>query len=209
MKKREYQFALGGFAERADVLEEKTEEAQVAFNFCLAEDYIHAMYDEDFEDLGMMDALLLDDILMWYVRGGGVLEESQVEAIRTGRIITSKQRELVDAVIEDRNDCFAFTFIINGNKDSRLFALCVEEDEYHGLLHADIHTKKDDYLEFLKGIFECIDTDYATLTGENKIKVLSVIKDNVLSIRFPKEIGPIQISDVGRYQFVKDISRKS
>lgn len=209
MKKRSHIGELGGFAESPDVLEEGTEEAQEAFNYCLASDYIDAIYGEDFESLGCIDHCLLDDILMWYQLGGGSLSLEDEEKIMRGNVITNGGRTLLEAVLEDRNDCLARTFICNGNNDSRLYALCVVEDEWAGLLNSHSDMNRLDYLQFLKGIFDLVEEDYAKTSGEDKIRMISCIRKNIMSIRFSKEIGPIKISDdIGSYQFVKDINRE-
>lgn len=66
-----------------------------------------------------------------------------------------------------------------------------------------------DYMQFLKGIFDLVEEDYAGAREEDKIRMLSCIRKNIISIRFSKEIGPIKINDdIGSYQFVKDIKRE-
>lgn len=207
MKKRSHIGELGGFAEDPDVLEEETEEAQEAFNFCLASDYIDAIYDEDFESIGLIDRDLLNNIFMWYEIGGGKISEEEERAIRNGSFITNKGRSLIDAVLEDRNDYFALTFIHNGNHDPRLYALCVEEDEWLGLLSSDSSMSKDEYLDFLRNIFSLIDQDYGEASNEGKIRMLTSIKTNLSNLRYAKSYGKIKITDIGSYQFVKDMKK--
>lgn len=207
MKKRSHIGELGGFAESPEVLEEGTEEAQEAFNFCLASDYIAAIYAEDFESLGFMDSYLLDQVLMWYEVGGGVLTDEEMYAIRSGSVITRRNRTFVEAVLEDRNDCLANIFILNGNHNPKLYALCVSEDEWHGLLNSDDDMTRDEYLEFLRDVFNSIEDDYSSFDNESKIRMLSSLKTNLSSIRYSKGFGKISISDVGSYQFIKDIKR--
>lgn len=207
MKKRSHIGELGGFAEEPDVLEEGTEEALEAFNFCLASDYIEAIYDEDFESIGLIDSDLLNNIFMWYEIGGGEISEEEEKAIRNGTFITNKGRRLVDAVLEDRNDYFALTFIHNNNHDPRLYALCVEEDEWLGLLSSDSSMSKDEYLDFLRNIFNLIDQDYGEASIEGKIRMLTSIKTNLSNLRYAKSYGKIKITDIGSYQFVKDMKK--
>ena len=154
---KDYYFDLGGFAESPEVLEEGTEEAQEAFNYCLASDYMAAIYSEDFESLGAMDNYLLNNILMWYEIGGGSLDSDEEDRIRTGQVVTIKNRSLIEAVLEDRNDYWARTFIINGNHDPRLYALCVTEDEYRGILNSDSKMNRLEYLQFLRDIFNIVE----------------------------------------------------
>ncbi len=206
---KEYCFDLGGFAESPDVLEEGTEEAQVAFNFCLAMDYINAIYDEDFESLGAVDNYLLDNILTWYEIGGGKLSLEKVHDIKVGSVITSKNRPLVEAVLEDRNDFLARTFIGNGNNDPRLYALCVTEDEWMGILNSDSSMNRLEYLQFLRGVFDIVEESYSSVSGEVKIKMLSCIKENISSIKYNREMGPLKLTDVGSYQFIKDMKKRN
>lgn len=207
MKKRSHIGELGGFAEEPEVLEEGTEEALEAFNFCLASDYIEAIYDEDFESIGLIDSDLLNNIFMWYEIGGGEISEDEEKAIRNGTFITNKGRSLIDAVIEDRNDYFALTFIHNGNHDPRLYALCVEEDEWIGLLNSDDSMNKEEYLDFLRNIFTLIDKDYGDASNDSKIKMLRSIKTNLGNLRYNRNYGQVKITDIGSYQFVKDMKK--
>lgn len=206
---KEYYNDLGGFAESPEVLEEGTEEAQEAFNYCLARDYINAIYDEDFESLGCIDSYLLDDILMWYEIGGGSLDSEEEHKIRTGQVITSKDRTLVEAVLKERNDWLASTFICNGNHDPRLYALCVTEDEWKGLLNSNSSMNRLEYLQFLRDVFDLVEEEYGNASGEGKIKMLSCIRSNISGIGYNKrELGKIHFDDIGSYQFVKDARGK-
>ena len=206
---KDYYFDLGGFAESPDVLEEGTEEAQEAFNYCLASDYMTAIYSEDFESLGAMDNYLLNNILMWYEIGGGSLDSDEEDRIRTGQVVTIKNRSLIEAVLEDRNDYWARTFICNGNHDSRLYALCVTEDEYRGILNSDSKMNRLEYLQFLRDIFNIVEETYSLASGEEKIRMLSCIRTNISGIGYNKKnIGKIYFDDIGSYQFVKDARGK-
>lgn len=207
MKNRSHIGELGGFAESPDVLEEETEEAQEAFNFCLASDYIAAIYTEDFESLGCVDSYLLDQILMWYEVGGGELTDEEIYAIRNGSVITKKNRSLVEAVLEDRNDCLANTFILNGNHNPKLYALCITEDEWRGLLNSDDDMGRREYLDFLKDVFDSVEDNYSSASSDDKLRMLTSLRINLSSIRYNGEIGKISLTDIGSYQFVKDIKR--
>ena len=206
---KDYYFDLGGFAESPEVLEEGTEEAQEAFNYCLASDYMTAIYSEDFESLGAMDNYLLNNILMWYEIGGGSLDSDEEDRIRTGQVVTIKNRSLIEAVLEDRNDYWARTFIINGNHDPRLYALCVTEDEYRGILNSDSKMNRLEYLQFLRDIFNIVEESYSLASGEEKIRMHSCIRSNISGIGYNKKnIGKIYFDDIGSYQFVKDARGK-
>lgn len=202
---KDYYFDLGGFAESPDVLEEETEEAQEAFNFCLASDYLAAIYDEDFESLGEIDNYLLENVFMWYGIGGGSLASDEEDRIKTGLVITSKKRTLVEAVLEEKHDYLASTFIINGNHDPRLYALCITEDEWRGILNSDSKMNRLEYLQFLRDVFDIVEETYSSASGEEKIRMLSCIKTNIAGIGYNKKnIGKIDFDDIGSYQFVKE-----
>ena len=202
-----YYNGLGGFAQTCEELDATTYEELVAFNYCLASDYMTAIFMEDFEDLGCINPLLLDDILKWYIAGGESIEFCDIEKIKKGLMITSKGRTLVDAAIDEKNDFLAVTFICNGNRDPRLYALCATLDCWSGLLNYRPGMKKDEYLAFLKSVFTFIDEDYGQTNGKEKAEMLSIIKNNILSIKSTKEIGTISADDIGEYQFIKDIRK--
>ena len=62
-------------------------------------------------------------------------------------------------------------------------------------------------MAFLKSVFTFIDEDYLQTNGKEKAEMLSIIKNNILSIKSTKEIGTISADDIGEYQFIKDIRK--
>lgn len=197
---------LGGFAEEPSVVSSDGDyDEYCAFNVCLAENYINAIYEENFDDLGEIDPWFLDQILMWY-EVNWELDIEEIKNYKTGMNITMNNRPFVEAVIEDGNDCLAETFICNGNHDPRLYALCMTETSifsHVGLLSSD-GRGRDEYLSFLRDVFDCVEEDYKNAAAQDKIKMLSVIKERISDIRYSEDIGPISLGQVGEYQFVKD-----
>ena len=68
---------LGGFAEGPEVVDGNWE----AFNFCLAECYLQAMGEEDWEALGHMDEDLVNDIARW-LNYDGVIGKDRINIIK-------------------------------------------------------------------------------------------------------------------------------
>lgn len=114
---------LGGFAENESVIDGGYEEF-VAFNYCLACDYIDAMYMEDFEAIGEISDYTLEQISYWYtycMESKEAIEE--MIKIEQGLIITINNRTFIDALVENNIDYLAYLFIGEGNNDKRLYEL--------------------------------------------------------------------------------------
>ena len=104
---------LGGFAESPEVIDGDWE----AFNFCLAECYLQAMGEENWEALGYMDEELVNDIARW-LNYDGEIGKDRIDIIKNipkGLIQTSKNRTFIDAIVAEHKAPLAQTFIYNGN----------------------------------------------------------------------------------------------
>lgn len=70
-------YELGGFAESPRVVDGNWQ----AFNFCLAEDYLSAMGEEDWGALGYMDKDLVNDIARW-LNYDGQIGKDRIDIIK-------------------------------------------------------------------------------------------------------------------------------
>lgn len=193
---------LGGFAEtRADI--DGTEEEFDAFNYCLAEDYLTAMINEDFEEIGEIGIDTLENVMEWLNYDGeiGKDKEDIIKSIPRGEIITYKNRTLAEAAIEAEHLPCAEVFIYNGNLDPRLFMIVMEKSNNIGneqetailnlgLASAD---SAEEYIAFLKSIFDLIEERYnKKATLEEKKKYLEKIRPYIDRIRIKKDLNNLE-----------------
>lgn len=185
---------LGGFAESADDIDGDEDEFE-AFNCCLANDYVTAIINEDFESLGELEANLLETIAYWATKNDTDDEIiKHMAEITKGLIITYKGRTFAEAVIENQNANAAFTLILNGNHDPRLYmTVILYEDVSEGFdsllnqIHSSfIEPDVDRYCNFLECIFSQIDTHYDSLeNAEQRLEFLIKIRPYIAGIRIP------------------------
>ena len=185
---------LGGFAEGPDVVDGNWE----AFNFCLAECYLQAMGEEDWEALGYMDTDLVNDIARW-LNYDGEIGKDRIDIIKNipkGLIQTSKNRTFVDAIVAEHKAPLAQTFIYNGNHDVRLYLTAIIYGELNVVqtdtnLLNHIHdsfecNNAEDYSKFINQIFEGIEQHYLDINNiKEQQEFLKQIKEFIKEIRIP------------------------
>lgn len=185
---------LGGFAENPEVVDGNWE----AFNFCLAEDYLQAMGEEDWEALGYMDTDLVNDIARW-LNYDGEIGKDRIDIIKNipkGLIQTSKNRTFVDAIVAEHKAPLAQTFIYNGNHDVRLYLTAIIYGELNVVqtdtnLLNHIHdsfecNNAEDYSKFINQIFEGIEQHYLDINNiKEQQEFLKQIKEFIKEIRIP------------------------
>lgn len=203
---------LGGFAEYPDDID-GTEEEFNAFNFCLAEEYFAAMCEEDFELIGEVDAYLIRNIMHWLNYDGIINKniEEEIKKIETGSFLTNKNRPFVEAIVENKDPYLADAYISLGNNDPRLYVIVMLYNEYYTkstILNYINHNVKnrDEYVLALSKIFDELDKTYNEIENKDeKIFFLRKVKSNLELIRYPQEYGKVKISDIGNYNFVKEL----
>ena len=186
---------LGGFAEvPADI--DGTEEDLNAFNYCLAEDYLSAIYTENFDDVGDVGLDTIESVVHWLNYDGeiNVAIADEIEKIPKGQYITIKNRTLEAAVIEKEHVPLAEVFIYNGNLNPKLFLIVMEKgdpplEEESKLINVGLSGQSTEgFVDFLKSIFEEIEERYKSLTSLSEKKVfLEQIKPYIKGIRIPKK----------------------
>ena len=188
---------LGGFAQTPEDID-GTEEEFIAFNFCLAYDYLNAMLDEDFELLGDVGVDTIENVIEWLNYDGeiGKDKEEIIAAIPKGKLITYKNRTLEEAVIEQENLPFSEVLVLNGNTNPKLYVIVM--DKAAGQFHEDGDTilnlglsktnSPEEYMAFLKEVFDLIEDKYNKMTNlEEKYLFLKRIKPHIENIRIKKQ----------------------
>ncbi len=185
---------LGGFAKyRSDI---DGDEAEFnAFNYCLASDYLSALWGENFEALGEIDAELLNEVAEWLNYDGEIGKDQidVIENIPTGKLLTYKHRTFADATIAHKKGEVARALIYNGNRDVNLFLTVVLysdlfQQEKDGILNFIPCNTKEEYLEYLSTIFQAISTYYGSLkTPEEKEKFLLQVRPAIIGIHVPEK----------------------
>lgn len=215
---------LGGFAEGPDVVDGNWE----AFNFCLAECYLQAIGEEDWEALGYMDEDLVNDIARW-LNYDSEIGKDRIDIIKNipkGLIQTSKNRTFIDAIVAEHKVPLAQTFIYNGNHDVRLYLTVMiygnkkKYDDWHGVntnllnhIHSSFECNNaEEYAKFINQIFAGIEQYYLSISDiQEQQKFLKQIKEFIKEIRIPiqykdaKEI--IEIVKLDSYSWQKGLKR--
>lgn len=170
-----------------------------AFNFCTAENFYVAMLEEDFEFLGESSVNFIENIMYWLNYDGqiGKEHEEDIEKIRTGMFMTSRNRTFIDAIADTKNVSFAETYICFGSVDVRLYVICMfgieidiidGEEMYNGTILNMINrccSSKEEYVEFLSKLFSLLDSLYNEITDNDKKKeFLDVLLKNISKFRF-------------------------
>lgn len=203
---------LGGFAEYPGVID-GTEEEFNAFNFCLAEEYFNAMCDEDFELIGEVDTSLIRNIMHWLNYDGIINKnmEKEIEKIEKGTFLTDKNRTFIEAIVENKNPYLADTYIFLGNNDPRLYVIVMLYNEYYTgstiLNYINCNVKnKEEYISMLSKIFDELDKVYNNIESKDeKIIFLRKVRSNLELMGYPKKYGELKISDIGNYNFIKEL----
>lgn len=134
----EHDFELGGFAEDESVIDGDYDDL-VAFNYCLACDYINAMYAEDFESIGEIDNSLIDNINLWYAEGSKKDYNELLHSITNCSMKTCQNRTLAEAIYRNRAYGIAYAYYLNDylvredlKKYIDLTMLLADEKEWYG-----------------------------------------------------------------------------
>lgn len=112
-------FELGGFAEYDEDIDGDFNN----FNYCLANEYLSAIIEEDFITLGEISNDLLDKIVYW-LNYNGQADKNDLEAIKgidNGSIMTIKNRTFIEAIIDCHQYQIAETYIYRGVHNINLF----------------------------------------------------------------------------------------
>lgn len=190
---------LGGFAESPEVIDGDWE----AFNFCLAECYLQAMGEENWEALGYMDEELVNDIARW-LNYDGEIGKDRIDIIKNipkGLIQTSKNRTFIDAIVAEHKAPLAQTFIYNGHHDVRLYLTAIIygnfkiADDWYGTdtnllnhIHGFECNNAENYSKFISQIFEGIEQHFLGINDiKEQQKFLKYIKEFIKAIRIPVE----------------------
>ena len=177
-------------------------------------DYYNAMKGEAFSELGYLNRFLIDDIMMWINYDGEINRDmiEEINKIPTGMITTYKGRPFIEAVIENEHADFAYTFMVNGNRDIRLLLtyMLYGDKDRNNIINWYIsygnYNDRESYIIEMKHIFDAVEDYYNSIQdNENRIKFLEVVKENIQNIRFPKEFGKINATDIGNYNFVRQL----
>lgn len=212
---------LGGFAERPEVVDGDWK----AFNFCLAECYLQAMGEEDWEALGYMDNDLVNDIARW-LNYDDEIGKDRIDIIKNipkGLIQTSKNRTFIDAIVAEHKAPLAQTFIYNGNHDVRLYLTVMiygneKNFDWHGVdvnllnhIHSSFECNNaEEYEKFINQIFTGIEQYYLSISDiQEQQEFLKQIKIFIKQIKIPKRYKDdkkiIQIAKLDSYNWQKNL----
>ena len=200
---------LGGFAENPGVLD-GTKETFNAFNFCLAELYLDAIYSEDFDALGRTDDSLIEKVAYWLNYDGKIGQRiaEDIEKMKKGELITCNNRSFIKAIIENKHVYSARTWLQLGSKDMDLliFYILNNEDDYISINQFTIGSlgTKEEIIKTLSNIFKYLKNKYDSISNEQeKLEFLKKVRLYLENIKWDISIGQISIKMIDADNFIE------
>lgn len=206
---------LGGFAENPDVLD-GTEETYNAFNFCLAQSYLWAIGDEDFELIGDVTPDLIRDVAQWLNYDGeiGRNNEQTIKKMLNGTLITIKNRTFKEAIIAKKDAKLAYVWLrLDCRNDIDLIVCHIlnvnDIEDYDSYYYSDSSIfscySREKLIEVLKDIISKIKDIYEKENDENtKKNILSSLKVFLQEFKYSESLGKIYLDDYDKYGFIKE-----
>lgn len=200
-------YELGGFAEFEDEIDGDFN----AFNYCLACEYLTAIFSEDFKILGEISNYLIDKIVYWLNYDGKIGENylNEIKGISNGNIMTSEGRTFIDAIIDHHQYQIAETYIYRGIQDIKLFLTYIiytpiDEIKYDNInLMLVEQLDRNKYIEILNNIFSELEKYFIKIEEKNEQKeFLDRVKVIINQIKYPNSYEKIKISSKD-YSFIK------
>ena len=188
---------LSGFAEFPDEIDGDFN----AFNYCLAEEYVGALYNEEFNITGQMDCTLFDNICYWYNYDEHLGNKEEANKLRNATFTTINNRSIVDAIYDKNYASLAFVYVGNGIYLPKLILTILFSDD----LYYDIHISENDndkINNIFKDLFDFVEKEYQK---NNDIEFLKKFKNNFDRIYVLKQNRPIIETD--NYTFIKTLKR--
>lgn len=197
-----YTLELGGFAENLDVIDGDFQ----AFNYCLAEEYAHAMYEEDFASIGDIDTDMLDSICYWLNYDGRHDNERLISDIKSGNLITNNRRSLIDAIYDTKNSSLAETYLNYGVYSPKLVLTIVLDSKSDAIANIDVGVlNQEQFTKRVDDLHRCIEEKF--LKQENKEDFLLKVWEGFGRVKYESQFkcSPVEIE---KYQWAKSLKKK-
>ena len=194
---KNYGYELGGFCEGPEDIDGDWE----AYNHCLADEYIGALYNEDFDSVGYISLDLLKDIYNnSYEKVPGILD---------GSMMTCKDRTLIDAILANRYGTLADLYLKMGIFSPKLVVailLSDEDIEPEAILslNQSISTiTQEEFDKRLKELFDFIQKIYDSNKDDN---ILLTIKEHYGRMSADRDLKHnVKPHEYGWYKRIKEI----
>ena len=161
---------LGGFAEFSEDIDGDFE----AFNYCIALDYVGALYDEDFESVGEINGDFFDKICLWINYDGR--NEKTAQELKTGSYITGEGRTLIDAIYDKKAVTLADVYVNEERVYSpKLILTLLLSDGISKVFITPFDDSKRDGI--FKALFDLIEKEF--LQQKDKHEFVIKIKNNL------------------------------
>lgn len=191
---------LGGFAEFLSDID-GTEEDFNAFNYCLAYDYVAALYEENFKVVGEVDGGLFSTILEWYNYTPELNNKEEVEALYKGTFITCNGRTIIDAALDKRYSSLAYEYL-NRAYSPKLVLTCLLVDEEYPI--KILYESQEDLDKKLEELYSLIEEEYES--AKDKKEFLTRLHNNLPRIRINVGVTLKPIND--KYNWTKALINK-
>ena len=193
----EIDIELGGFAENPEDVDGNFE----AFNYCLASEYVNALFNEDFDIVGSIDSFLFNNICYWYNYKKSIGNEKEVKELEEASFITVNNRTIIDAIYDKKYISLANVYLDNKIYSPKLLLtmLLGEDENIVPITYISVDSRED-IDNILKKLYDFIEEEY--LKQENKKDFLNKIKNNIGRIRLRPKPTPMS-----GYTWVKELSK--
>lgn len=178
---------LGGFAEFPEDIDGDFE----SFNRCLADEYLSAMIEENFLELGELSEGLLETIWNW----GDFLKISSSDFFN-GTFMTCKNRTFIDAIIETHAYQAGEAYLhVNNPKFLAMMIAYSELYEYDLMYDEHIGLSNEEWNNLITETFNELNSIYEMLDNEEKVELLERVKKTIPNITAPKNFVPCKVPD--------------
>ena len=189
---------LCGFAESPKVVDGDFN----LFNIRLAEDYVNALFEENFDRVGHIDDYLFENICYWI--NYDERDKETVKELKSGTFMTSNQRTLIDAIYDKKFNCMAELYLDHERiySPKLILTLLLSDcyDDYIFINPYDITSIN----RILNELYDFIEIEF--LKQNDKQNFINKIKNNIKNVVLPKCYNQEKISK--NYEWVKILKRK-
>lgn len=178
-------YELGGFAIEEEDINGNFKE----FNSCLADEYILAMIDEDFNALGDLSCYLIENIYKWSKIHNMV--NISIDDLFNGSFLTYKNRTFIEAIIQTHAYKAGGAFLhVNNPKFLAMMARYAQSYEYVLGYRSHENLNSEEFNKLLHDTLVELNDIYESINNEEKLILIQRVNRILSNIRVPNGFKP-------------------